>query len=148
MKKIVLYITVFVVTFFSVSMIMNFVNENKVLENNEEELVGDKDDYVFSFDEVTIPNQKIVAFDNTDIDYIRYYVIEFSGEQFILYNYYFLKGHTQYMEKYSELSSNIVDYNYDEFMIKTIETISYGTYNEIIDDLQDVINDNSIYLIY
>lgn len=147
MKKIVLYITVFIVTFFSVSMIMNFINEKDVLESNEE-VVGDREDYVFSFDEVTIPNKKIVAFDNTDIDYIRYFVIEFSGDQFISYSYYFLKGHIQYVEKYSELASTVVDYNYDEFMIKTLDGISDGTYDEVINNAQSLINDNSIYLVY
>lgn len=149
MKKIVVYITVLVVIILGVFVFVD-LTKNKNLSNNElgEKPAGDRDDYVFSFDEITIANKKIVAFDNTVSDYIKYYVIEFSGDKYISYSYYFLKSHDQYIKKYGELSSTIVDYNYEQFMIKSLDVISEGTYNEFIDNIQPLIDDYSIYLVY
>lgn len=127
------------------------INGDKHLENYNErngENYGDRGDYVFAFDEVTVPNSKIVAFDNTGNDYIRYFVIEFTGNEYILYSYYFLKDHNQYLEMYDKLVKTIVDYNYEEYMLKSLDDISLGTYSEIINNMQTMIDDNSIYLIY
>lgn len=142
MKKIILYFTVFVVTFFGVSLI---ANKNY---DNQEESVGDVNEYTFSFNEVTIENEKIVAFDNTGLDYLKYYVVEFTGEQYVVYNYHFFKSHDEYVNKYDELVSSIVDYNYEVYMIKTLEHIAYGTYDEVLSNLQNVIEDGMLYIIY
>ena len=150
MKKILLFLMLFVVTFFGVSFFVSQEEKNEKFEktDNNEVIYGDKEDYVFSFNEKTIPNEKIVAFDNTNADYIKYFVVEFFDEQFISYSYHFLKNHEQYLQVYEELIPNVVDYNYEEFMLKTLDDISYATYDEFIYNIQELIDNNSIYIIY
>ena len=147
MKKICLYLTVFVVTFIGISF---FVPKEEKQENlgDNETIYGDREDYGFNFNEKTIINEKIVAFDNTSTDYVRYFVVEFSNNQYVSYSYYFLKSHNQYLDVYNEHVKTVVDYNYDELMLKTLDDISYATYDEFIYNIQELIDDNSIYLIY
>ena len=147
MKKIFLYLTVFVVTFIGVSFFVPLEEKQENLGDNET-IYGDREDYGFNFNEKTIINEKIVAFDNTSTDYVRYFVVEFSNNQYVSYSYYFLKSHNQYLDVYNEHVKTVVDYNYDELMLKTLDDISYATYDEFIYNIQELIEDNSIYLIY
>lgn len=143
MKKIFFCCGIAVLTFLCVAGVWLFMENEKP----KEEMLGDVQDYVFSFDEVTIPNEKLVIFDNNNLDYLKYYVVEFTGEKYISYSYYFMGSHDKYIEKYKEFASSIVDYNYQEYMIKTIDSIEYGTYSEYLLNIQDVLNDNLMYII-
>lgn len=143
MKRVLLYLGIAVLTFCCVGSVWLFMEK----QNTKEENLGDVNDYVFSFDEVTIPNKKIVGFDNSGLDYLKYYVIEFTGEKYISYAYYFMGNHDKYIEKYKELVGSIVDYNYQEYMIKVIDTIDYGTYDEYLSSIQDVLDNNLMYII-
>lgn len=140
MKKVIFYFILFGVFF------IGFSSFNQ--DNNREELLGDVNEYVFSFEEVTIPNEKIVMFDNRGLDSIEYYVIEFYGTQYAVYHYYFLENKENYLNKYVEESSHIVDYNYDEFMIKTIEFVGDETYDEVMSLLENSLQSNALYIIY
>ena len=111
-------------------------------------MLGDVNDYVFSFNEVTIPYEKIVLFDNRGLDQVEYYVINFYGDQHVIYHYYFLGNRENYLNKYAKLSAKVIDYNYDEFMIKTIENISYENYDEVMTLLGDSLRSNALYIIY
>lgn len=140
MKKIILYFMVFVMSFYLVGSISgNFY---------QEEILADYEEYVFSFDEKTIIGNKIVAFDNRGLEHIQYYVLEFTGEKYIGYTYYFVGNHEEYMAKYEEVSSKIVDYNYEQYMIKTLDYIGDGTYYDIMNDLEEVIEEDVLYIIY
>ena len=142
MKKIILYFMVFVISFLATSTI------SKTFIKNDEENLGDANEYVFSFDEKTIPNEKVVVFDNRGLDYIRYYVVEFTGNQYVCYSYYFMENKENYISKYSELSSSVVDYNYSEYMIKALDYIENGNYNDFMDTLKGILDDENLYIIY
>jgi len=143
MKKFLFYLGIAVLTFLCVGSVWLFM-ENR---NLKEENLGDVNDYTFSFDEVTIPNEKLVFFDNSDLNYLKYYVVEFSGEQYISYTYYFMGTHDKYIEKYKEVVSSVVDYNYHDYMIKTLDNINYGTYAEYLLSVEDVLENNLMYII-
>lgn len=150
MKKIFLYSGLFL-GFLGILLIVHQYTKNNFNNDSNEELLGDYinyDEYVFSFDEVTVPDKKLVLYDNSDLDYLRYYVVVFTGDQYIQYAYNFMKNHDQYIDKYQQLASSIVDYNYKELMIKTIDNIDYGTYDEFINNIQDVLVNNMMYIIY
>ena len=56
-----------------------------------EELHADYD-YVYSFKETTIQNEKIVMFDNSGIENIQYYVVEFRDGEYLAYTYYYMEN--------------------------------------------------------
>lgn len=143
MKKGYLYLVIiFVVIIFGAGLLLFTKNQG------EEEDLADYSDYAFSFDEVTIPGEKLVVFDNSNLDFSRYYVIKFSGAQYIVYSYYFMGNHDKYIKKYNEVAHLVSDYNYDEFMIETVDYINYGTYDEFLSNLETVLNDELMYIIY
>ena len=131
---------VFVISIYIVgSLNGNFVNE---------EYLGDYEDYVFLFDEKTVEGKKIVLFDNRGIQHVQYYVLEFTGEQYIYYTYYFVGNHDEYVKKYALVKDKVVDYNYDNYMIKTIERIDTGTYYDLMEELIVPIENDIVYLVY
>lgn len=154
MKKVFLYCGIFLIII-GLILIISQNDKNNYADELNEELYGDyindefiNDDYIFSFDEVTIPNEKLVIYDNSNLDYLRYYVIVFTGDQYIQYVYNFMRNHDQYIEKFKELSSSIVDYNYDELMIKNVDLIDYGTYDQFLVNIKDILDNNMAYVIY
>lgn len=154
MKKVFLYCGIFLIII-GLILIISQNDKNNYADELNEELYGDyindefiNDDYIFSFDEVTIPNEKLVIYDNSNLDYLRYYVIVFTGDQYIQYVYNFMRNHDQYIEKFKELSSSIVDYNYDELMIKNVDLIDYGTYDQFLINIKDILDNNMAYVIY
>lgn len=154
MKKVFLYCGIFLIII-GLILIISQNDKNNYADELNEELYGDyindefiNDDYIFSFDEVTIPNEKLVIYDNSNLDYLRYYVIVFTGDQYIQYVYNFMRNHDQYIEKFKELSPSIVDYNYDELMIKNVDLIDYGTYEQFLVNFKDILNNDMAYIIY
>jgi len=139
MKKGILYFAVFV---FSFAVFYSFTNDSE-----EEVLLGDVSGNIISFNEVT-SSDKIVLFDNQESDYIKYYVIEFYGDEYAIYTYYYLDNHNDYVNKYAEVSKLIVDYNYNEFMIKTLDATGYESYDEVMSLLGEVLDRNLVYMIY
>lgn len=147
MKKMRVYLTVFIVVFCVVTVINNYI-ANIDLKNNKLEMIyGNEEEYVFSFDEKTIAGKKIVVFDNNVDGFIRYNVAEFSNDQYVVYSYYFLKNELQYLEFYRDNISQVVDYSHNQLMIKTLDYFGDGTYDEVMVNLNDM-NNNDVYLVY
>lgn len=138
MRKFILYSMLFAIF---------FVAFDKVNLNNEE-LNPDVLEYVYDFNEKSIEGEKIVLFDNRGLDNIQYYVYEFSSSQYVVYGYYFMNNKNDYLKKYEELSENIIDYDYSQYMIKTINYINDGTYNSVMDLLKEDLESDNLYMIY
>ncbi len=142
MKKIILCLMFFVIVVSGVLLYKNFKNDN------QEEKLGNQEEYVFSFDEKTILNEKIVVYNNNSKDYVLYHVIEFTGDKYILYNYYFMKNKNDYIRMYQELIDYIADYNYSQYMIKVVNDIDYGTYDEYMESIQEFVDEDNLYIVY
>lgn len=113
-----------------------------------EELHADYD-YVYSFKETTIQNEKIVMFDNSGIENIQYYVVEFRDGEYLAYTYYYMENKEAYLQKYAEVADRIVDYKYSEYMIKTFDGNGYATYDEMLQNIKDYNNGtNLLYVMY
>lgn len=134
MKKVFLTIIMICVVFLAI----NKTEKPLVFQN-----YGD----IEGFKEKSIENEKIVLFDNSGTTYSRYYTYYFTGDNYILYSNYYLIDKDQYMEMYKNNVEKIVDYNYDNLMIKTIEEIGESNYYTILNSYQEL-NDKNLYIVY
>lgn len=136
---------IFFVVLFLGLLFIAFDNGKNSLSNNET-TTGDigTDSYIFK--EVTGLN-KIVLFDNTGLEYTRYIVYDFSGSQYVKWSYYYMGSLDKYITMYTDCVSQIVDYNKNEFMIKTIDEINYGTYDSVYEYLKPYLDSSELYLI-
>lgn len=137
MRKFLLYSMLFAIFFVAFDRI----------KYKTEEINGDILEYVYNFNEKSIEGEKIVLLDNRELDSIQYYVYEFSSSQYVVYGYCFMNSKDRYLKKYEELKENIVDYDFEQYMIKTINLINNGTYNDVMELLKDDL-DNNLYMIY
>ena len=139
-KKIIFYIMLFGVFFLA------FNNQNILEEDND--YYADEEEYRFVFDEATIEGEKLVLFDDTSDNEIRYYVYNFTENQCIKYTYYFLGSEEEYYDKYEVVSEYVVDYSEPDYMLKTLDSVEEYTYNEILDSYQEDINLSNVYVLY
>lgn len=128
MKKIVVFLSLFAIVF-GVYHIINNRNENVNY--------GDK----IEFSEKTIPGEKLVFYDN-QVNFKNYYVIKFTDSgNYIKHGYYYLNNKTQYLNLYQGLYDMVVDYNYDKFLIRTVEDSGIATYDEFYKRYEKLFND-------
>ena len=59
-----------------------------------------------------------------------------------------MNNKNDYLKKYEELSENVIDYDYSQYMIKTINYINDGTYNSVMDLLKEDLESDNLYMIY
>ena len=115
----------------------------------KEEVLGDYAvNPVVKFNEKTVKGNKLVLFDNRGTGHATYYVFEFTGNKYIAYTYHYMSTHEEYVNVYQELSSKIVDYNYQEYMIKTLDNIGNGNFLEAKESLSSLIENNELVLVY
>ena len=132
MKKIVVFLGLLAI-FFSIYIINN---------QKENPNYGDKSELV----EKTIYGKKLVFYDN-QVDFKNYYVISFTDSgNYIKYGYYYLNDKTQYLNTYQGLYDMIIDYNYDDFFIRTIEDNGIATYDEFCKSYK-LLFDNGVYVV-
>lgn len=110
----------------------------------EEVNLGDKE---VVFNEKTILGEKLVLTNNA-VGYDNYYVIRFFNNNFIIHYYCYLENKEEYIKVYSELSGNIVDYNYDDFMIRSVLGTGNMSYNDFYNEYTELINNNTFSVIY
>lgn len=116
----------------------------------KEEMLGDVYHTVdeISFNEVTTEGKKIVLFDNRGLDNIKYYVFVFSGNEYVLYAYNYMNTHYEYLDMYRSLVGEIVDYNYDEYMIQSVSGYGEGTFDDILKEIHPYVENEEVYIIY
>ena len=132
MKKIVVFLGLLAI-FFSIYIINN---------QKENSNYGDKSELV----EKTIYGKKLVFYDN-QVNFKNYYVIKFTDSgNYIKYGYYYLNDKTQYLNTYQGLYDMIIDYNYDDFFIRTIEDNGIATYDEFCKSYK-LLFDNGVYVV-
>jgi len=135
MKKIILCFVVLVLVYIGINSFNNFDNE---------ENYGDK---VISFNEKTILGKKLVLKNNT-VDYDSYYVVRFFNNNYIIHNYCYLDSKEEYFDVYRELSGMIVDYNYNDLMIRSVLETGNLSYYDFYRGYTELINNNSFSVIY
>lgn len=133
MKKIVIFLSLFAIVF-GVYYIINNTKENTSY--------GDK----IEFTEKTIYGKKLVFYDN-QVDFKNYYVVNFTDNgSYIKHGYYYLNNETQYLDLYQGLYDMVVDYNYDKFLIRTVEDSGPATFDEFCKRYEELFN-NRVYVI-
>ena len=142
MKKFWLYATVFAISFMAFHVVDAPIMLTSSLGDLEEETV------TISFDLVTEADSKLVLSDNRGLDKTVFYVYEFSGDQYVAYTYTYLHDKDAYTSYYEEVAGAIVDYNYSEYMIKTLDDLGDGTFETVLDMLSEQIANNTLYVIY
>lgn len=140
-KKFWLYVCVFAISFMAFHKVAAPIITTPILGDTEET-------YNISFDLVTEADSRLVLFDNRGLENITYYVYEFTGDQYVAYTYTYLANEELYAEYYAEHATQIVDYNYDECMIKTLDDVDYGTFDTVMEMLSDQISNNTLYVVY
>lgn len=123
MKKI-LYVAVFCLTFIITDSLFNKHDVNINL--------GDQLEKSVAFNEVTVEGNKIVLKENSNL----YYVAYFDNDTYKVYSYMFLNNKEEYLEKYIQYNKNIVDYDYDNYMIKVFINEGYENFDKVINLLK------------
>lgn len=135
MKKIVLCLVVLALVYVGIRGFNSYGKEDNY---------GDKS---ISFNEKTILGEKLVLKDNT-VDYDSYYVVRFFNGNYIIHNYCYLDNREEYLDVYSKLASKIVDYNYNDLMIRSVLGTGHMSYYDFYVEYTDLINNNSFSVIY
>lgn len=135
MKKIVLCFTV---------LALFYVGINSLNSYGKEETYGDKG---VIFNEKTILGNQLVIKSNIH-NYNNYYVIRFFNNNYIVHHYCYLDDMEEYVNMYRELTGKIVDYNYDDLMIRSVLTTGNMSYYDFYDEYIDLINNESFSVIY
>jgi len=135
MKKIILCFVVLVLVYIGINSFNNYKREKNF---------GDKS---VSFNEKTILGEKLVLKNNT-VDYDNYYVISFFNGNYIIHNYCYLNNREEYLDVYRELSNVIVDYNYNDLMIRSVLGTGNLSYYDFYLEYTDLFNNNSLSVIY
>lgn len=133
MKKIVIFIGLFAIIFCA----YYIINSKK-----ENVSYGDKVEFV----EKTIPGKKLVFYDN-QVNFKNYYVVNFTDNgNYIKHGYYYLNNKKQYLNSYQGLYDMVVDYNYNNFLIRTVEDSGIATYDEFYKRYEELFN-NEVYVV-
>lgn len=135
MKKIILCLVVIALVYVGIRGFNSYGKEDNY---------GDKS---ISFNEKTILGEKLVLKDNT-VDYDSYYVVRFFNSNYIIHNYCYMDNKEEYLNVYSELSSKIVDYNYNDLMIRSVLETGHMSYYDFYLEYTDLINNKSFSVIY
>ena len=88
----------------------------------------------------------IVAKDLNAI-YPKYYVIYVNDDEFSLYVFNYYETVSQYNLEFNRLIDKIVDYNAKEKMIRYLHSRGYGTYSEVLNNLDTLVESDNL-LIY
>lgn len=135
MKKIVLCLVVLALVYVGIRGFNSYGKEDNY---------GDKS---ISFNEKTILGEKLVLKDNT-VDYDSYYVVRFFNDNYILHYYNYFDNKNDYINMYRDLGNNIVDYNYNDLMIRSVLETGHMSYYDFYLEYTDLINNNSFSVIY
>ena len=88
----------------------------------------------------------IVAKDLNAI-YPKYFVIYVNDDEFSLYVFNYYETASQYNLEFNRLIDKIVDYNEKDKMIRYLHSRGYGTYDEVLKNLQTIVESDNL-LIY
>ena len=101
-----------------------------------------------SFSVSTIQGKQLVARDTSSI-YPRYFVVYFSylDRSYIVHSFNYYDTESQYELDFNRYLSKVVDYDYNKYMLRYIYKEGYGSYDEVKEELPDIINSNN-FVIY
>lgn len=136
MKKVVLCFVILAFAYVGIHQLNSY--------GKEEGNYGDK----ITFEEKTEVGKKLV-FSNNLFGYENYYVIRFTNNgAYIVHSYYYLNNKEEYINQYRNVYNRIVDYNYDNFMIRTVDGSGSLSYDEFYNLYQDLFNNGTYTIIY
>lgn len=87
---------------------------------------------------------KVIVAKDMHAIYPKYYVVYVNDNHYSLYVYNYYETVSQYNLEYNRLIDKIVDYNIKDKMIRYIVSNGYGTYNEILNNLQELTECNDL----
>ena len=95
------------------------------------------------FNIVPVVDEVIVARDLNAI-YPKYYVVYTDNDYYTAYVYNYYDTVSQYELEYNRLIDSIVDYNEKDKMIRYIIDRGYGTYGEVLNNLELIVESDNI----
>ena len=76
--------------------------------------------------------------------YPKYYVVYVSGNEYTAYVYNYYDTVSQYTLEFNRLLDKIVDYNEKDKMIRYLYDRGYGTYNEVLNNLEMLVDSSNL----
>ncbi len=103
------------------------------------------DVYSSLFNVTPIINERMVAKDLNAI-YPRYFVVYFDNTDntYIMHTFNYYQNKNQYDLEFNRLSETIVDYDYENYMIRTIYQKGYGSYNDLLKEIYTIVDTNNL----
>jgi len=108
----------------------------KVLRDNEEPMVGDMIDKEHRIDDVTVDKDKLVYKDN-NVKFVKYVILDYvvDTDYYAEDTYYWFNTIDEYKEALKDLSKNIIDYNSETLMVRTMSDLKEKPWNASLEDL-------------
>jgi len=87
---------------------------------------------------------KVIVARDMNAIYPKYYVVYVEEDNYSVYVYNYYETTSQYELEYNRLIDKIVDYNAKDNMIRYIYGRGYGTYNEVLNNLSQLVDSNNL----
>ena len=114
-----------------------------LIDKQNERNMGDVYSSVFGV--TPIANERIVARDLNSI-YPKYYVVycDNTDDSYIIHSFNYYQNKEQYELEFSRLYKDIVDYDYENNMIRYVYSSGYDSYNELLNNLGIIVSTDNI----
>ena len=83
---------------------------------------------------------KVIVARDMNAIYPKYYVVYTNDGDYSIYVYNYYETVSQYELEYNRLINDIVDYNAKDKMIRYLHGRGYGTYNEVLNSLSQLVD--------
>ena len=87
---------------------------------------------------------KVIVARDMGAIYPKYYVVNVDEDNYSIYVYNYYETTSQYELEYNRLIDKIVDYNAKDNMIRYLDGRGYGTYNEVLNNLSQLVECNNL----
>ena len=89
---------------------------------------------------------KQLVFEDLDSVHPKYYVLYYDNTDgsYIIHGFNFYQTDSQYELEFHRLLNSILDYNYNDYMIRYLYDSGRGSYNEIVSQLNSIVGSNNI----
>ena len=87
---------------------------------------------------------KVIVAKDLHAIYPKYYVVYVNDSRYSIHVYNYYDTISQYNLEFNRLINKIVDYNIKDKMIRYIDSEGYGTYNELLNNLSILVENENL----
>ena len=95
---------------------------------------------------ITPEYQKRIVLEDMDSIYKRYFVIylDNTDNTYIVHSFNYYNTQSQYELEFHRLKEKILDYNINEYYIRYVYSDGFGSYNDVLNNLENITDSRNI----